>query len=295
MLIRSLMKLLRPNGFYVVLSILQTQSPSTKLPQISAIIITYNEEKSISRCIDSLSNVADEIVVVDSFSKDYTKKICEEKGVRFIEHAFNGHIEQKNFALGQAKYDNVISLDADEYLSSELIQSIRIVKETWPFEAYRMNRLSTYGSKWIRRGNWYPDKKVRLWNKNLGMWGGKNPHDAVVLKQGVKILQLRGDILHQAYEDSSETIQKIQAYSDIYARQNAGHESSSVPKIIFRASFAFFKSYVIKRGLFDGFEGLVVAMAEANHTFYKYAKLYEANRRVKLKKANSENRNGTPS
>ncbi|GHN00224.1 glycosyl transferase [Cytophagales bacterium WSM2-2] len=250
------------------------------MPKISAIIITYNEEKSISRCIDSLAQVADEIVVVDSFSKDFTKKICEEKGVRFIEHPFNGHIEQKNFALTQTKYDYVISLDADEYLSTELIQSILVVKETWPFEAYRMNRLSTYGNKWIRRGNWYPDKKIRLWNKNIGMWGGKNPHDQVILNRDVKFMHLKGDILHQAYEDCYEAIQKIQTYSDIYSKQNAGSESSSVAKILFRASFAFFKSYIIKRGIFDGFEGLMVAMAESNHTFYKYAKLYEANKRI---------------
>lgn len=262
------------------------------MSKISAIIITYNEEKSISRCIESLAQVADEIVVVDSFSKDFTKKICEDRGVRVIEHAFNGHIEQKNFALAQAKYENVISLDADEYLSDELIQSIAEVKRTWPYEAYQMNRLSTYGSKWIRRGNWYPDKKVRLWNKNLGMWGGKNPHDHVILKRGVKLHHLAGDILHQAYEDSAETLQKVQAYSDIYARQNAGHESSSVPKIIFRACFTFFKSYIIKRGIFDGFEGLMVAMAEANHTFYKYAKLYEANRKLASKKGKTGSLNG---
>jgi glycosyltransferase involved in cell wall biosynthesis len=251
------------------------------MPKISAIVITYNEEKSISRCIDSLAQVADEIVVVDSFSNDFTKKICEDKGVRFIEHPFNGHIEQKNFALAQTKFDYVISLDADEYLSGELLQSIMSVKGNWPYEAYRMNRMSTYGNKWIRRGNWYPDKKIRLWNKNLGSWGGKNPHDQVMLKKGVKFLHLKGDILHQAYQDCSEAIQKIQAYSDIYAKQNVGLESSSVLKILFRASFAFFKSYIIKRGLFDGFEGLMVAMAESNHTFYKYAKLYEANRKKK--------------
>ncbi len=250
------------------------------MSKISAIVITFNEEKSIGRCIDSLAQVADEIVVIDSFSKDLTRIISENKGARFIEHPFNGHIEQKNFALSQTKHDYVISLDADEYLSDELIESILIIKESWPYEAYRMNRLSTYGNKWIRRGNWYPDKKVRLWNKSLGKWGGKNPHDRVILKKGVEFLHLKGDILHRAYEDSSETLKKIQAYSDIYANQNGGREASSVLKIILRASFTFFKSYIIKRGIFDGFEGLMVAMAESNHTFYKYAKLYEANRKI---------------
>jgi glycosyltransferase involved in cell wall biosynthesis len=254
------------------------------MPKISAIIITYNEERGISRCIDSVAPVADEILVVDSFSKDATKKICSDKGVRFIEHPFKGHIEQKNYALSQSSFDHVLSLDADEYLSTELVHSILEIKETWPSEAYRMNRLSTYGNKWIRRGNWYPDKKVRLWNKNMGGWGGKNPHDQVIMRKGVTPMHIKGDILHQAYEGSTEAINKIQAYSDIYAKQNVGYESSSVMKILFRASFTFFKSYIIKRGIFDGFEGLMVAMAESNHTFYKYAKLYEANRKVAINK-----------
>jgi glycosyltransferase involved in cell wall biosynthesis len=254
--------------------------------KISALIITYNEERGIARCIDSLAPVADEIVVIDSFSKDSTKKICSDKGVRFIEHKFKGHIEQKNYSLSQSTFDHVLSLDADEYLSDELISSILEIKKTWPAEAYRMNRLSTYGNKWIRRGNWYPDKKVRLWNKTLGGWGGKNPHDQVILSKGVEPMHIKGDILHQAYAGSYEALNKIQSYSDIYASQNAGYESSSVSKILLRSSFTFFKSYIVKRGIFDGFEGLMVAMAESNHTFYKYAKLYEANRKLKAQKQN---------
>ena len=183
--------------------------------------------------------------------------------------------------MAQATYEHVLSLDADEYLSDELIDSILSVKETWPHQAYKMNRLSTYGGKWIRRGNWYPDEKIRLWNKSVGKWGGENPHDKVVLYNGTKSLHLKGDILHEAYQNSFDTLKKIQCYSDIFARENAGKKTSSVGKIIFRASFTFFRSYIIKRGIFDGYEGLMVAMAESNHTFYKYAKLYEANRRLK--------------
>jgi hypothetical protein len=172
-------------------------------------------------------------------------------------------------------------LDADERLSPQLIDSIKVVKETWPAEAYKMNRLSTYGDKWIQRGNWYPDQKIRLWNKHYGSWGGNNPHDRIVLKSSVKTVHLKGDILHEAYRDSHEALQKIQAYSDIFAKENAGKISSSVFKIITHSSFTFFKSYIIKQGIFDGFEGLMVAMAEANHTFYKYAKLYETEKATK--------------
>jgi len=250
------------------------------MSKISATIITYNEEEHIGGCIDSLWKVADEIIVVDSFSKDGTKEICLNKNVLFVEHAFKSHIDQKNYAVSLTSFDHVISLDADERLSNELVQSILQVKESWPAEAYHMNRLSTYSNKWIRRGNWYPDKKIRLWNKNFANWGGKNPHDRVILKNGINPLHLNGDILHKAYQNSEEALDKIQSYSEIYAKQFRGKETSSVFKIILRASFTFFKSYIIKRGIFDGFEGLMVAMAESNHTFYKYAKLYEENKNL---------------
>lgn len=252
--------------------------------KISVIIITYNEEKNIRKCIDSVQPVADEIVVIDSFSKDRTKSICEERGVKFIEHPFKNHIDQKNFAVGQASFEYVLSLDADEYLSEDLTKSILAVKEKWPREAYRMNRLSNYGGKWIKHGNWYPDQKIRLWNKRMGVWGGENPHDLVVLKRGTKVMHLKGDLLHRAYKDSTETLLKIQRYSDIFARENVNRKSSSVSKIIFRSTFAFFKSYFIKRGFLDGFEGLMVAVAVANHVFYKYAKLFEVNHRASLGK-----------
>jgi heptosyltransferase-3 len=245
--------------------------------KISTIIITQNEERNIGRCIDSVLSVADEIVVIDSFSTDRTSDIASGKGAHVVNHLFKSHIDQKNYAITQASYDIVLSLDADEYLSEELTRSILEIKESWPFEAYRMNRLSNYGGKWIRHGNWYPDQKIRLWNKRKGLWGGENPHDRVVLKKGVKVKHLKGDLLHRAYVDAAETLTKIQRYSDIYAYENAGRRSSSAIRIIAHSSFAFLKSYFLKRGFLDGFEGLMVAKAVSNHVFYKYAKLYEAN------------------
>lgn len=250
--------------------------------KISAVIITYNEEKNITRCIDSIRAVSDEIVVIDSYSKDRTKEICLAKGVTFIEHHFRSHIDQKNFAVTRATHQYILSLDADEYLSPELTQSILEVKRTWPAQAYRMNRLSSYGTKWIRHGSWYPDRKIRLWNRDFGLWGGENPHDRILLKRGTHVIHLEGDILHRAYKDSKETLEKIQRYSEIFAFENVGQKSSSILKILGHTSFAFLKSFVIKRGFLDGYEGLMVAKAEANHVFYKYAKLYEANKKAAL-------------
>ncbi|MDZ4716481.1 MAG: glycosyltransferase family 9 protein [Cytophagales bacterium] len=252
--------------------------------KISGVIITYNEEKNIARCIDSIMRIADEVVVIDSYSKDRTRQICLEKGVRFVEHPFRSHIDQKNYAVTQAAYPYILSLDADEYLSEELTQSILEMKRDWPAQAYRMNRLSSYGSKWIKHGSWYPDRKIRLWNREIGSWGGENPHDKVVLKRGTRVIHLEGDILHRAYKDSRETLEKIQRYSDIFAFENAGRKSSSIAKIFGHTTFAFTKSYIIKRGFLDGYEGLMVAKAEANHVFYKYSKLFEANKRMSIGK-----------
>src|SRR6185295_8356084 len=122
------------------------------------------------------------------------------------------------------------------------------------------------------------------WNKDVGIWGGENPHDRVVLKKGVSFIHLKGDILHRAYKDSKETLEKVQRYSDIFAFENVGKKNSSVITIIGHTTFAFLKSFVIKRGFLDGYEGLMVANAEANHVFYKYAKLYDVNKKAALGK-----------
>jgi glycosyltransferase involved in cell wall biosynthesis len=245
---------------------------------ITAVIITYNEEKNIGRCIDSVLQVADEVVVVDSFSEDFTREICLQKGARVIQRKFRSFSDQKNFALSQAKYDHVISLDADEYLSKELTQSILKIKESWTTEAYCMNRLSRYGGKWVKHGNWYPDRQTRLLNRNFGKWHNCNPHETIGLKAGIQVIHLKGDLLHRSYQNSAAALMKIQAYSDIYARSNTGKKRISVWGILVHTGFAFFKSYFLKRGFLDGFAGLAVAMAVTNHTYYKYAKLYEVNR-----------------
>jgi glycosyltransferase involved in cell wall biosynthesis len=250
--------------------------------QISVVIITYNEERNIGRCIDSILSVADEIVVVDSFSKDNTKKIAEAKGARVFEHPFKSHIHQKNVALSYASYDHVLSLDADEYLSEDLAKSILHVKNNWSQDAYVMNRLSNWGGRWIKHGNWYPDQKIRLWDKRIGKWGGENPHDKVVLQKGIKPAHLKGNLLHRGYQDTNEALAKIQRYSDIFANENVGKKKSSIFKVLIHPTFAFVKCYFLKRGFLDGFEGLMVAVSVSNHAFYKYSKLYEANCRNRL-------------
>jgi glycosyltransferase involved in cell wall biosynthesis len=256
------------------------------MTKISAVVITYNEEKSIARCINSVRPVADEIIVVDSFSKDATKAICLKEGVKFVEHSFEGHIQQKNFALTLAEHHFVLSLDADEYLSEELIQSIRQVKGNVTYRAYSMNRLTGIAGRWIRSTDWYPDRKLRLWDKAIGKWGGYNPHDTVVLNQGVSVCHLHGNLMHDGYEDYHDLMTKATQYAKIFALENRHKKSSTVFKVIYKSIFTFFRNYIIKYGFMSGFDGLVISFTNTWYTFFKYAMLRELNKSQKARKNN---------
>ncbi|WP_338356856.1 glycosyltransferase family 2 protein [Yeosuana marina] len=142
--------------------------------KLSAVIITYNEEEHLEKCLRSLIDVADEIIVVDSFSTDKTPEICNSFNVTFHQHAFEGYIEQKNYAVSLAKHDYILSLDGDEALSETLKSSILKVKNNYQFDGYYCNRLNNYCGQWIKHSDWYPDRKLRLFKKESGEWKGTN-------------------------------------------------------------------------------------------------------------------------
>ena len=253
-------------------------SSVTKINKISGIIITYNEEKNIERCLKSLVSVCDEIVVVDSFSKDATQDICAKYEVKFIQNAFQGHIEQKNYALSQAKYEHVLSLDADEALSDQLKESILECKNNGLDQAYKFNRFTNFCGQWIKHCDWYPDTKVRLWNKNFGHWGGTNPHDSVILSDTTP-KHLKGDILHYSYYTLSEFFERSLKYAKISAR--AMHEQgrkAPLSKVLGSTLFRFFKDYVIKLGFLDGLNGLIICGTNSHTTFIKYIYLKTLNK-----------------
>jgi len=245
--------------------------------QLSAVVITYNEEKNIRRCIKSIQPVADEIIVVDSFSKDGTRQICEEESVKFVEHAFEGHIQQKNFAVSIASNDFVLSLDADEFLSEELAHAILEVKTSGTRQAYSMNRLNGIAGRWIRSTDWYPDKKIRLWNKSIGKWGGYNPHDTVIVNPGTQVQHLRGNLMHDSYQNYHEMKLKALQYAKIFADANKHKKSSSTFKAIFKSIFTFIRNYFIKYGFINGMDGLVISYTNAYYTYHKYSMLKKLN------------------
>jgi len=242
--------------------------------KLSAVIITHNEEEHLEKCLSSLLDVADEIVVVDSFSTDNTKIICEKFKVKFVQHAFEGYIEQKNYALSLAQYDYILSLDGDEALSEPLKESIKKIKSDWIFDGYYCNRLNNYCGQWIKHSDWYPDKKLRLFKKGSGEWKGINPHDRFTFKNGNKAGKLKGDLLHWIYKDYKEHNQKVEKFSTIAAQ--AYFElgiKSSILKIIFRPTWAFFKAYFLRLGFLDGLNGYIICVQTFNVTFLKYIKL----------------------
>jgi len=245
------------------------------MEKLSVVIITYNEAINIGRCIDSVKAIADEIIILDSFSTDKTVEIAKEKGAIVSQQKFAGYIEQKNAALGLAANPYVLCLDADEALDETLMHSISNVKSSYTHHAYTMNRCTNYCGQFIRHGSWYPDKKLRLFDKRTARWGGINPHDKVETGAN-SIMHLRGDILHYSYASIDEHILQNNKFSTISAASlyKMG-KRTNVMKIVLNPFWAFIQSYFVRVGLLDGFYGFVIAINIAHLTFLKHVKLYQ--------------------
>ncbi len=243
--------------------------------QLSVVIITFNEEKNIGRCLDSVKGIADDIVVVDSFSTDSTERICKEKGVRFVQHAFEGHIEQKNWAVTQAKYPHILSLDADEALDEKLRNVVLEVKKNWKHDGYYMNRLTWYCKRWIRHCGWYPDRKLRLFDSRKGSWKGTNPHDKYEMNAGgANTGHLAGDILHYSFYSVEDHLKQVEYFTDISSRAlHKEGKKANVFLLWFSPPVKFLRDYVMKLGFLDGYYGFVVCRISAKATRLKYQKL----------------------
>lgn len=241
---------------------------------ISAVIITYNEEKNIGRCLESLQGVADELVVVDSYSDDRTEEICRSFDARFITHRFYGHIEQKNWAILQASSPYVLSLDADEALSDTLRESILEVKGRWRHEGYYFNRLTNYCGKWIRYTSWYPSRKLRLWDARKGRWAGLNPHDQFFLESGTAQKLLKGDLLHYSYYSVKEHLRQIERFSSIMARSYyCSGKRVNLASLAIRPAWRFFRDFIWERGFLGGYYGWLISRYAAREVYLKYKKL----------------------
>lgn len=248
------------------------------MPKISAVIITYNEEKFIEKCLASLDGIADEIVVVDSFSTDGTEEICKKYNVKFIKHPFEGFRDQKNYSLKQATYKNILSLDADEALSDRLRESILAIKDNWDFDAYQVNRRNNYCGTWIKHSAWYPDRQLRLFYTDHGSWGELNLHEKFILSNGATIGKLEGDLLHWPFTSLEDHIDKMEHYANIGAEEfyKAGKKANFLTPYI-HFIWGFIRSYIINVGILDGRNGYLICSFYAKSTLKKYKRLRQLN------------------
>lgn len=243
------------------------------MTKLSACIISYNEESKIEECLRSLDGVVDEIIVVDSLSTDKTQEIVARYTDKIYDQAFLGHIEQKNLAVSKASHDWILSLDCDERLSPELRESILAVKERLSeADAWRMARKTFYVYRWLNHC-WYPDYKIRLFNRQTAQWGGINPHDRVEV-QGNNILTLQGDIEHYSFDSIAEHIATLNSFTSIGADEIIRRgKKVNVFTPWGRGLWTFLKLYLFRRGFLDGYAGLVVAVLSGLHVFVKYNKV----------------------
>lgn len=248
-----------------------------KKNSLSVVIITYNEADCIARCIESTLAVADEVIVVDSFSTDDTVVIAKAMGAKVVQHKFEGHIAQKNYAASLATKDYILSLDADEMLSDALRESIAAFLQQPDAISCKMNRLNNYCGQWIKHGGWYPDRKLRLWKKGSGAWGGINPHDRFAITEtNAKITTLSGDILHYSYASIAAHISQSENFAKISAASLfvAGKKANLINRFISPAA-KFVQDYIFKMGFLDGKNGWEIALISAKATSLKYYYLYK--------------------
>ncbi len=248
--------------------------------KLSVSIITLNEEDQIGRCIDSVKNIADEILIVDSYSTDRTEEIAVSRGARVIKNKFEGYIQQKNFALRQASHDYVLSLDADERLSEEAIERIKGIKKNWTHDAYSFRRLTNFCGSWIRHCGWYPDRKLRLADRRMAFWGGTNPHDKLMVRDEVTINKEKENILHFSLPTIASHVKTANNYSEIAARVNyeRGRKVIFFFHVILNPVFTFLKKYLFQRGFLDGYHGFIVCGMSAYSNFLKYVKIWQLQR-----------------
>ena len=247
--------------------------------KISATVITFNEEADIAGALASLA-WADEIVVIDSGSTDRTVEVCREYTRNIFSRAWTGYVDQKNFAVEKAAHDWIFSLDADERVSPELEREIEGLRdETPPRAGFRIPRAAFFMGRWIRHGDWYPDYQLRLFDRRHGRWQGGRVHESVRLDSQPGFL--KGEIRHFTYRSLSDYLRRLEVYSALAAEDYRERGKTSTPlKMALNPAVTFAKAYGLKGGFLDGAPGLMVAVMGAVSVFFKYAKLYELQRRA---------------
>ena len=255
------------------------------MQHITAVIITLNEERNIGRCLQSLIDVADHVVVVDSGSTDATETICRQfieshtGWLTFLYHAWEGYAGQKNYANSMVSDGWLLSIDADEALSEPLRQQLIQHKQQGFAQdtAYSLCRLNNYCGHWLHHGGWYPDEAVRLWPAGTAVWDGV-VHETLTFKRPLHQQRMVGDLLHYTYYSVEEHAQRTMKYA-ILAAEKAHQQGKRASRsaIVFKPLWTFVNKYVMRLGFLDGMAGYVACRLSAEYTLLKYSRLYELN------------------
>ena len=248
------------------------------MAELSVIIITKNEEANIRACLESVA-WADETIVVDAGSSDATVEICREFGAKVFVHDWPGFGMQKNRALSYATHEWVFSVDADERVTPELRAAIETVlrNHAGSCAAYRISRLSSYCGRFMRHSGWFPDRIVRLFKRDAAHFSDDQVHERLLVEG--KIGQLDGELLHYAFENIEEVLQKMNHYSTAGAQmmQACGRQASLTGAVL-RGLWSFVRTYFLRAGFLDGREGFMLAVSNAEGTYYRYLKLMLMNK-----------------
>lgn len=248
--------------------------------KISSVIITYNEERNIGDCLESLKWTS-EIIIVDAFSSDRTVGIARVYTDKILQREWQGYSQQRNFGLSQASNEWVLFIDADERLSNALSYEIieAITNDSGLYDGYYMPRQSFYLGRWITHGEWHPDLKLRLIKKDKGRWSGQSVHEIIILNG--KARRLKNSIYHYPYVDISHHLEKFNRYSSLFAQDAfKKNEKFKFHQLLWRTFIRFIKAYFLKRGFRDGFAGFVIAVLQSFDVFLRYAKLYELEKKI---------------
>ena len=240
-------------------------------PTLSVIIITKNEAELVGRCLESVK-WADEIIVVDSGSTDDTVEICRRYTDRVVVTDWPGFGPQKNRALAMATGDWVLSVDADEEVTEALAQEIQHVLQAPQAQGYTLPRLSSYCGRFMRHSGWWPDPVLRLFHRSAGSFTPVRVHERVVLNGAVGALTQT--LMHHSFRSLDQVLHKVNHYSHESALAlHAQGRRASLATAIGHGLWSFFRTYVLKRGFLDGREGFILAVSNAEGTYYRYLKL----------------------
>lgn len=249
------------------------------MKELSVSIISFNEEANIARCIESVKDIASEIIVVDSHSTDRTVEIAKSCGAQVFIEDWKGFVGQKNSAFDKCSMEWILNLDCDEEVSPELKKSIKEATSSTEYDGYMINRKTIFMGRWIEHA-WYPDWNLRLIRKGKGRWEGQDIHEKLEVKGTTG--RIAGNLLHYTYKDFMDMLIRTVRYASLgaesYIRAN---KKVHLANLVFNPFYGFIKHYFLKLGFLDGAQGFIISVMNFVYTFYKYAIIWEKQNKKK--------------